>query len=390
MRIAIDGETLCDAAGGVGAGIEHYTWELIFALVRQKTSHVFVISVPNQLTEQRVHALLEGAQSEVVILRSLLPHVSFFSHHIFLPLRWKLKGADMLFSPSGQIPLGWFGKSVSTIHDVAIYEHPEWFASLGKQRFSTHMIVPRSVERAERLLAVSQTTAERLVQLFPFVASKTAVVYEGVAVPADFSYDTSSKRFPFDRDVVLFLGTIEPRKNLPFAIEAFDTFLRQHPECVTTVRFILAGKKGWGTEEVTRLVEDVNHVWSDLEPEGVIQFLGMVTEEEKWTLLSRASVFLFPSLDEGFGLPILEAMAVGTPVIASKAEALVEIGGDAVMSVDDVESFALAMAQCLLLPEGVKMLRQDGLDRAKQFTWEKTAKETLRMIESIENKKSLE
>jgi glycosyltransferase involved in cell wall biosynthesis len=76
-------------------------------------------------------------------------------------------------------------------------------------------------------------------------------------------------------------------------------------------------------------------------------------------------------------------MAVGTPVIASRSDAVVEVGGDAVMCVDDAESFALAMAQCVLLPEGVKMLRQDGLDRARQFSWEKTAKETLKMIEDV-------
>ena len=87
-------------------------------------------------------------------------------------------------------------------------------------------------------------------------------------------------------------------------------------------------------------------------------------------------------------MPVLEAMAVGTPVIASRAEAIVEVGGDAVMCVDDVESFALAMAQCLLLPEGVKMLRKDGIDRAKEFTWERAARETLQVIESVEQKKS--
>lgn len=383
MRIAIDGETLCDETGGVGAGIEHYTWEIVSNLIQQKTDHTFFLFVPSALSLERIRLLVEGAQSKIVVMRPWIPNVSFFSRHIVLPLRFLLCRADLVFSPFGQIPLCWLKRSVLTIHDVAIYEHPEWFASLGNQDFSTRVIVPRSVLRADRLLAVSRTTAERLVRLFPSVAAKTAVVYEGVNVPKGFAFDASSKRFPFDRDVILSLGTIEPRKNLAFAIEAFDLFLRQHPECATTVRFVIAGKKGWGAEDVFRLIEEVNHVWLDLEPEGVIQFLGTVTEEEKWTLLARASVFVFPSFDEGFGLPVLEAMAVGTPVIASRSDAVLEIGGDAVMFVDDAESFALAMAQCLLLPEGVKMLRQDGLDRAKEFSWEKTAKETLKMIESI-------
>jgi glycosyltransferase involved in cell wall biosynthesis len=352
-------------------------------LVKQKTDHTFFLCPPKVLSPDRLRMLIEGAQSKVVVMRPWISDVPFFSRHVLLPLRFLLCRADVFFSPFGQLPFGWFKRSVITVHDVAIYEHPEWFSALPNQDFSTRVIVPRSIRRADRLLAVSRTTAERVVRLFPSVAAKTAVVYEGVQIPKGFSFDATSKRFPFDRDVILSLGTIEPRKNLTLAIEAFDLFLRQHPECATTVRFVIAGKKGWGTEEVFRLVEEVNRVWLDLEPEGVIQFLGTVSEEEKWTLLARASVFVFPSFDEGFGLPVLEAMAVGTPVIASRSDAVVEVGGDAVMCVDDAESFALAMAQCVLLPEGVKMLRQDGLDRARQFSWEKTAKETLKMIEDV-------
>lgn len=386
MRIVIDGKTLCDAAGGVGAGIEHYTWELVFALLRQKTAHTFLISVPSALSEQRIASLVHGAQSRVVILRGILPEFSFFSRHLFTPIRWYAARADVVFSPSGQIPLGWFGRSCITIHDVAIYEHPEWFSSLGNQSFSTQAVVPRSIHRADQLLAVSKTTAERLTQLFPSVSNKTSVVYEGVRIPESFSGDHTSKRFPFDRDIVLFLGTIEPRKNLPFAIQAFDLFLRQHPECAETVRFVIAGKMGWGTEQVSTLVNQMNDVWKGTDGKGVIHFLGAVTEEEKWTLLSRANVFVFPSLDEGFGLPVLEAMAVGTPVIISNAAALVEVGGDAAMVVHDVETFAFALSQCVLLPEGVAMLRKDGFLRSKEFTWEKAAEETLQVIESIAKK----
>lgn len=383
MRILIDGETLCDPEGGVGAGIEHYTWELVYALLQQKTPHTFLISVPNVLTEPRLARLVEHAESDVQILRPILPRIPFWSRHVLAPLRWKLSRADVVFSPFGQVPLGWFGKSVITIHDLAIYEHPEWFRGTGNQDFSTKVIVPRSIERADRIIAISKTTAERILRLYPDAASKTAVVHEGVLPPEDISEDKTSKRFPFDRDMVLFLGTVEPRKNLPFAIEAFDAFLRQHSECANSVRFVIAGKMGWGTEDLVRIVDEVNRIWSDVEPKGVVHFLGMVTEEEKWTLLSRANVFVFSSLDEGFGLPVLEAMAVGTPVIASNAEALQEIGGDAIMTVNDVDSFALALAQCVLLPEGVGLLRRDGFLRSKEFTWQKAAQETLSVIESI-------
>lgn len=166
------------------------------------------------------------------------------------------------------------------------------------------------------------------------------------------------------------------------AVRAFDLFLQQHPESASSSRFIVAGKQGWGTEETLALISEVNRMWSEYEPEGVIRLLGSVTEEEKWILLSRASVFVYPSLYEGFGLPVLEAMSVGTPVIITREQALEEISGDAAITVvfDDVEGMSLAIAQCLLLPEAVSLLREDGIARAKLFSWERTAKETLRVI----------
>lgn len=386
MRIAIDGTTLCSADGSHGAGIEHYSWSITMALLKVASSHEFVISTPPALSRVRRQELLETG-ARVKFLPSWGPKLSFVSRHVILPLRFWMYRPDVLFSPFGQLPLGWRGKSVVTVHDMTIYEHPEWFPAA--QDFSTRVVVPRSLERATQIIAVSSATQQKLHEFMPSTAGRVHVVHEGVnlseAYEALKGADVASTRFPFDRDFVLFLGTIEPRKNLLNAFRAFHAFLKSRPEQAGLVRFIVAGKKGWHTREIEQELVTINQSWKDVEPNGVIQFLGPVTEEEKWNLLARASCLLYPSWDEGFGLPLLEAMTVGTPTIASNRGALPEVGGDAAVYVDpqDIEAMSFALTQCLLIPEGVREIRELGLARAAQFSWERAAGETLKVLEEV-------
>lgn len=385
MRIAVDATTICDAQGGEGAGIEHYTRSILAHLICAYPEVTFVLAVPEAFTPEVAKSFVPGAKN-VRYLRPFFPKVPFLSHHIFLPLLLRCY-SSVLFCPSGQIPFGWLGRSVITVHDLTILEHPEWFADVGSQDFSTRIAVPRSMIKADVILAVSQATQFQIERLFPLAAGKTKVVYEGVRLPPNIS--KSVEAFPYDREYVLFLGTLEPRKNLVTAIEAFDSFLTNHPEQATHIRFILAGKFGWGVGPIEEAANRMNAKWQFVEPQGVVQALGVVTEEEKWRLLSHASAFLFPSLYEGFGLPILEAMKVGTPVITTTKGALSEVGGDAVLSVDptDQEQMSFAIAQCLLVPEGAEELRKAGREQAKKFTWEKAAKETMEAIQKVVTKK---
>lgn len=386
MRIAIDGTTLCAPDGSRGAGIEHYSWSIIRALLEAGKEHEFFISTPPSLNRVRRQELADTT-TRVTLLPSWGPKISFLSRHVLLPLRFLLRRPDVLFCPIGQIPLGWRGRSVITVHDLAIYEHPEWFP--GEQSFSTRVVVPRSLERASQIIAVSSATQQKLHEFMPATAGRVHVVHEGVnlseAYEALKGADATSARFPFDRDFVLFLGTIEPRKNLHNAFRAFHAFLQERPEQASLVRFIVAGKKGWHTREIEQELVTINHAWREVEPNGVIQFLGPVTEEEKWNLLARASCLFYPSWDEGFGLPLLEAMAVGTPTIASNRGALPEVGGDAAVYVDpdDVEAMSFALTQCLLIPEGVREIRELGIKRAAEFSWDRAAQETLGVLEEV-------
>ena len=386
MRIAIDGTTLCAPDGTRGAGIEHYTWSIVTAMIRSGKAHEFFIATSPSLSRVRRHELQVMGEN-VHLLPSYGPKLSFVYRHAILPLRFWIQRPDVLFSPFGQLPLGWRGKSVVTVHDLAIYEHPEWFPE--GQDFSVRTLVPKSLERVDRVIAVSAFTQKKLHELFPVTAHKTHMVHEGVSLEEAYEAlkhtNETSRRFPFDRDLVLCLGTVEPRKNLVSAFLAFDQFLQSHPEQASQVRLIVAGKKGWQTQEIENEIIRVNRSWREAEPNGVIQLLGPVTEEEKWNLLARASCLLFPSYDEGFGLPVLEAMAVGTPVIASNRGALPEIGGDVAMYVEpeDTEAMSFALSQCILVPEGIRELKELGLKRAAEFSWEKAARETLKVLEEV-------
>ena len=388
MKIAIDGTTLCDHKGGRGAGIEHYTWSIIFSLIEQGSQHSFFLIVPTEFSQSSVHELTQGRKN-VRILRPILPKVKLLSRHVFLPLKLYLFAPDVFFAPSGQIPLGWMGKSVITIHDLAIYEHPEWFDQATSQNFAIQTVVPKSIERAQAVITVSGATQEQLEKHFVGSKGKSRIIYEGAKAPTLKVKDLAADRFPYDRDYVFYLGTIEPRKNLENAILAFDRFLTEHPDQVTKTRFVLAGKLGWGIENVQKVADEVNKKWRQQEPDGVVQALGHVSEQEKWLLLARASAFFFPSWYEGFGLPILEAMSAGVPVITTKRGAIPEVAGDAVMYVepDNIEQMSFAIAQTLLVPEGAYALREAGIARAAEFTWEQTAEQTLEVLEDVGWKK---
>ncbi|MBU0646325.1 glycosyltransferase family 4 protein [Patescibacteria group bacterium] len=381
MRIGIDAQTICDPEGKRGAGIEHYTWSIIYSLLRQAPDHEFVIFVPKVFSARLAEDLLAGVDNARLV-KPFLPRVPLVSQHLLLPLRCLLSKIKVLFSPTGSAPLGWGGRSVITIHDLAIYDHPEWFNHTKQQWFATRIVVPYSIKCADRIMAVSEATQKQLHKKFPFSQSKTAVVYEGVNLPAKIENANVAEGI---EDIVLFLGTIEPRKNLITTLTAFNQFLDMRPDRAPMTRLFLAGKIGWNSQETLEAIEKLNRKWAEQVPGGIVQTLGYVTEQEKWALLQEASVLFFPSLDEGFGLPVLEAMAVGIPVIASDRGSLPEIAGDTVYLIDpdDLEKLSLTLAQTLLVPQGLYEMVIAAQHRAKEFTWARAADQTLKIITSL-------
>lgn len=370
MRIAIDARTICDRGGGPGAGIEHFTWSGILALLRRFPENKYLLFVPKSLPFD-YRGLLRATGAQVKCVASDFPPGPFLARHVWMPIISFFWRTDILYVPTTHLPLLWKGPSVVTVHDMAIFEHPEWFPDADAKGVSTGKLVPRAIQKADGIVAVSEYTQERLEAHFPERRGAIDVVYPGVDGPRRFS---ASFQPPAD-EYLLFLGTVEPRKNIPAALRAFDAFLRDHPERAYRTRFIIAGRWGWKTEETKLVIDEINEAWQGIVRQPIVQALGPVSEEEKWALLAHASAFVFPSLDEGFGLPPLEAMAAGIPVICSDAGALSEVTGDAALrcAPDDERTLSLLMAQCLLMPDAVSELRGIGQAHARLFSWERTA-----------------
>lgn len=224
----------------------------------------------------------------------------------------------------------------------------------------------RAAKRAKRILTISKATADDLASMYPDVQTKIAVT--PLAADARFRAGYSSKeqggvkkKYRLPEEFILCTGTIEPRKNLTRLIKAYQALPKRGREGRPLV---LVGQQGWQSKEVFSLIED--------DPD--IHYLDFVSDQDLGKLYAAALVFCYPSLYEGFGLPVLEAMQSGTPVITSNVSSLPEVGGEAVCYVDPHRESAITQALLSLLrsPAKRKSLRAKGLTRAKSFSWDKT------------------
>jgi len=264
-----------------------------------------------------------------------------------------------------------------TVHDLSFVRHPS-SAAPGLRGY-LDVVVPRSVRRATHVLADSQSTKDDLIDLYQTPDDKITVLYAGVGSGfkhVDDLGELSNVRVCYDlgeRPYVLSIGTLQPRKNHIRLIQAFDRALRD-----SEYNLVLAGGEGW-------LYEDVREQVAKSGLEDRVLFPGFVAEAHLPALYSAAAMMAFPSLYEGFGLPVLEAMACGVPVLASTSPCLPEVAGDAAMMVDasDVSAMAVAIQELIYQPELRDALKKKGVARAAQFRWEKSAAELLRIYRAI-------
>lgn len=231
--------------------------------------------------------------------------------------------------------------------------------------------LPLAVRRAAGFICISEATRAELEERFPGTRGRTKAIPLG-ANPAFFDARPSggARRLGVDGPFVLAVGTLEPRKNLPRLVEAFMSL----PASLRDgLQLVLAGGRGWSSAELDALTQ--GHA-------DAIRVLGFVPDADLPSLYAEATLFAYPSLEEGFGLPVVEAMAAGTPVITSDRSALPEVAGDACVLVDptDTEAIADALQRLLSDSELRDQLAERGRTRAASFTWERTARETLEFL----------
>ena len=366
MRIGIDARLVYYHQAGIG----QYILRLTQALAQIDKDDQFVI--------------FKSRKDPTVILRqSNFKNEKLWtpSHHRFE--RFALSAElmpfplDVLHSPDFIPPSHPRSPSVITMHDLAFLLYPRFLTRDSARYYGQ---VDLAARQADHIIAVSESTKRDAVRLLGVPAKKISVIHEAahplftpLSNPTELARVRNHYHLP--ENFILFVSTVEPRKNLPTLLRAFK-LLRDNYKSDAVLA--VAGNRGWLFEEVDRVIDE-------LKLHDTVRFLGGVPNEELVYLYNAAKVFVFPSFYEGFGLPPLEAMACGTPVIVSQVSSLPEVVGDAGILIDpqDVEALTVAMWRVLGDENLRREMRAKGLKRAQIFSWQRAARETLAVYRMV-------
>lgn len=349
-------------------GVDQYLYNLLKSLAKTDTVNSYFLYSNKDIPEEFTDI---GRNFKTVIFKNrILPRILWVQ--FILPGLLKRDGIDLLHAPCYVAPAGAPCPMVITFHDMASWLFPQKFRI--KHRIVYSLFVPSFAKKADGIIAVSECTKHDLVRLFRMPEEKITVVYEGASElfkPVDDTalLENIRKKYSLPGKYILYVGMLEPRKNVPVLVRAFkqlkDSTGVEH-------KLVIVGKKGWMYDEIFKTVRS-------LKLEDEVIFTGYITDKELPLIYSASELFVYPSAYEGFGLPLLEAMACGVPVIASNVSSIPEITGDAVVLVnpDNAGELSKAMNKIISDKSLQESIRKKGLERAGMFSWEKAAGQTL-------------
>ncbi len=370
MRVAFDATAIPPNRAGAGV----YIFNLVQALAgidRVNTYHVY--AKPDHIAELGI------AQPNFHF--TAMPHTSTLRRLAWeqttLPREIRRHKIDVLHSPHYTMPLQPGCKSVVTFCDMIFVLFPSMHSRVRRSFFQRMM--RRSAERADRLIAISESTRQDVLR-FRSLPPERVVSIPLAASGAFRRVDEAQARAACARcnltphKFILYVGVLEPRKNVPLLLEAYARLAADYPD----VPLVIAGKKGWMYEEIFRQVTNLGIAER-------VRFLGYVPEDDLIGLYNTARVFVYPSRYEGFGLPVLEAMQCGAPVITCDISSMPEVAGDAALLVglDDAPALAGELRRVLDDDALAADLSRRGMERARQFSWERCARETLDVYRSL-------
>ena len=335
-------------------GTENYSYQLLKALSRIDQQNKYVVFLR---TGTAVDRFPDNFHFQII------DWPKFWTQAGLAWETFKVK-LDVLFVPSHTLPIlrkpGL--KTIVTVHDLGSEYLPQMHQV--KQRLYLSFMQKFQLKGATKVIAVSKATKEDLINRIGIEPEKIVVVYEGYDKNL-FKVDTKVNTLRY----FLCVGTVQPRKNLARVIRAFAQILG--------TKLVIAGQKGWLSDEIYRLPKK-------LKIEERVKFLGYVSEKDLPALYSQAIALVYPSLYEGFGLPILEAQACGCPVITSNLSSMPEIAGKGALYVNPYDVKAITRAMMKMQTVAIKrQLIINGFDNVKRFSWEKCARETLAVLESV-------
>ena len=378
MEVAIDAQLVSFGQSYRNAGVSRYTQTLLEALGSQEPTAV-------ESAEQHYSVLINASELAAANESTLggLPNVTLVPNRrpitsparrvaweqFVLPHELRRMGVDVFHAPVNVLPARVPCPSVVTIHDLAFYHYPEYFRP--SRRLYQRVLTSHSARRATLIAADSESAKRDIVEFLRVPEDRVEVIY--IALGRDFHPVRDTEQLAAFRAAhnlperyLLYLGTLEPRKNLERLVTAYARLRTERPE---TPPLVVAGAKGWYFQPLFERVHALG-------AENTITFVGYVSREEQALWYSAATAFLYPSLYEGFGLPVLEALACGTPTLTSNVSSLPEAAGDVALQVAPTDTDALA--------DGIRRLLEDeqlrsqmalaGPEWAGRFTRERMAR----------------
>jgi glycosyltransferase involved in cell wall biosynthesis len=307
----------------------------------------------------------------------IIPFPRLWTH---LRLGWELRRRppDVFFTPAHVIPFGFRGRAVATIHDLGYLHFPQ--AHTPAQLAYLRLATIHNAERGRRVIADSQATKEDLIKFHQIDSTKIEVVYPGLAPGLARLADQVRlaavwQKYGITPPYFLYLGTLQPRKNLVRLVQAYAAYAGTLP-VDERPQLVLAGKAGWLSEPI------LAEIGKQALP---IVVTGFVAESDKAALLSGAIALLFPSLYEGFGFPVLEAQACGTAVLCSHSSSLPEVAGEGALLVNPQNVAELSAAIQRIAEDRAlrERLVAKGFTNVQRFTWEEAAEQVLAVLEGV-------
>ncbi len=375
MKIGID----FTSATRERAGIGRYARELVHALARLDHDHRYALFVPRDARADAlrfdwgVNFSIHRAPLTERILAALWQRA-----RVPLPIEAFIGPVDVFYSPDFLLPPTRARRTLVTIHDLSYVRVPECFPAPLLRYLAR--AVPPSIARADLILADAVSTQRDLVEVYGVPLEKVRVLYSGV--DARFSPHVAPdaqarvRALTRGKPYVLSVSTLQPRKNYARLVEAFGKLISDSRFQISDLLLVIAGGRGWLFDEVFQVV-------ARLGLQARVVFPEFVADDDLPALYAGAMLFAYPSLYEGFGLPIVEAMACGAPVITSNASSLPEVAGEAALYFDprDVEAMADALHRALTDASLRESLRARGFAQARRFSWEQAARELKESLE---------
>lgn len=370
-------------------GTENYSYNILVNLLQIDRRNAYKIYV-------RMPIKIKGKKEISKWLESVRKKLPFTQNYRIIVIRnkrfWTQIGLareiwkhppDVLFVPAHTLPVIRKKKikTVVTIHDLGFEFLPQYHQF--PHKLWLNKSTEYAVKHASKLIAVSQATKDDLVNKLNADEKKISVVYEGVGWEELGKMHISKpgitilSHYGISSNYIFFLGTVQPRKNLVRLIQSFELLLKDKyvKDLYPDLQLVIAGKKGWLSDNI--YIESEKIGISDK-----VKFLGHVPDRDAFTLLKGACCFAYPSLFEGFGIPIIESQFLGTPVVTSNKKPMTEVGGDGCEYVnpESVESIASGMKKVLIDSRYSLFIIKKGLANVKRFSWKKAAEETLNVL----------